>query len=92
MIAPFYQPSQRPGNATAISPGPVVVSPAPWPKVLLPMRRLAKASDRGLGDIVERLVGPIGGNAFKKWYLIIFGKPCHCAARRDKWNRKYPLV
>jgi hypothetical protein len=55
------------------------------------MRGLAKASDRGLGDIVERLVGPMGGEAFKKWHLKIFGKSCGCAARRDKWNAKFPL-
>lgn len=62
-----------------------------WPLVLRPMKLLALPSDEGLGDIVERVVGPIGGEAYKKWYLLIFGRPCGCTRRKDGLNMRYPL-
>ena len=62
-----------------------------WPLVLQPMKLLAKPEDTGLGDIVERLIGPIGGEAFKAWYLKTFGKACGCEMRKESWNRRYPL-
>lgn len=62
-----------------------------WPTILKPMKLLARPTDKGLGDIVERVVGPIGGDAYKAWYKTIFGKPCGCTHRQDRLNQLFPL-
>lgn len=62
-----------------------------WPMILLPLRLMAKSGDRGLGDIVERVVGPIGGDLYKTWYRKIFGKSCGCQERKENLNADYPL-
>lgn len=63
-----------------------------WPSLLLPMKLLAKPGDIGLGDIIAREIGSIGGDAFKKWYQKVFGKSCGCEKRQERWNQKYPLI
>jgi hypothetical protein len=65
--------------------------PAPWPTYLLPFKLLAKEGDRGLGDIVARTIGPVGGDAFKTWYKETFDKGCGCHERQDYLNAAYPL-
>ena len=66
--------------------------PSPkWPFILEPLKLLAKEGDRGLGDIVSRVVGDIGGETYKAWHLKIFGKPCGCSERQDDLNRDFPL-
>jgi hypothetical protein len=63
-----------------------------WP---IPFRFLAtkaKPEETGLGDVIERLVGPIGGNTFKIWYKRITGKNCGCGQRKQKLNELYPLL
>lgn len=67
------------------------VKPEPWPLVLIPLKALAKEGDRGSGDIIARTVGPIGGEAFKKWYKLLFGKDCGCGNRQEALNRRWPL-
>jgi hypothetical protein len=62
-----------------------------WPLILLPLKLLAQPGDRGLGDIVERTIGPIGGEIYKSWYKRIFGKPCGCQERKENLNSEYPL-
>lgn len=62
-----------------------------WPFVLEPLKLLAKDGDKGLGDIVERVIGKVGGEEYKKWYAKIFGRPCSCNERRDSLNADYPL-
>lgn len=62
-----------------------------WPTVLLPIKLLAKPSDRGAGDIIARVIGPIGGDAFKKWYKATFGRDCGCGNRQEALNRRWPL-
>jgi len=62
-----------------------------WPLLLRPFKLLAKPEDRGLGDIIERVIGPIGGDAYKSWHQNIFGKPCSCTERQESLNRDYPL-
>ncbi len=83
---------KRPGPRNiAPGQGPVIITAGSWPSVLLPMKLLAKPEDKGLGDIIERTIGPMGGDAFKKWYKIIFGRECGCNARREDWNVRWPL-
>ncbi len=62
-----------------------------WFLQLNVMRLLAKPTDRGLGDIVERTIGPVGGDAYKFWYEKTFSKPCGCTKRKDNLNERFPL-
>ena len=71
--------------------GAQVSRPHDWPLFLQPMKLLAKPGDKGLGDIIDRTIGPVGGEAFKKWYKVVFGKDCGCNVRQIDWNRRYPL-
>ncbi len=84
------------GRATPSPFPPLPSSPPPgpgaWPILLRPLRLLARSGDTGLGDIVERTIGPIGGQAFEKWYLTTFGRSCGCPERREEWNARYPLM
>jgi hypothetical protein len=65
--------------------------PRPWPLILQPIKLLSQPEDTGLGDIIARTIGPIGGDAYKKWYLRVFGKSCGCDQRQETWNALYPL-
>jgi hypothetical protein len=62
-----------------------------WPVVLLPFKLMAKEGDRGAGDIIARVIGPIGGDIFKKWYKTLFGKDCGCGHRQEVLNQRWPL-
>lgn len=62
-----------------------------WPMILIPVKLLAKDGDRGAGDIIARTIGPIGGDAFKKWYKALFGKDCGCGHRQEILNQRWPL-
>jgi hypothetical protein len=68
-----------------------IISRSDWPAALKPLKLLAKPGDRGAGDIIARTVGPIGGDAFKKWWKLVVGRDCGCAGRQDKLNARYPL-
>ena len=35
-------------------------------------------------------VGPLGGDAFKKWYKAFTGKDCGCGDRQHNFNQQYP--
>lgn len=61
-----------------------------WPLILRPFKLMAKEGDRGLGDIIARTIGPIGGDAYKKWYKTIYGKSCGCSERQETLNWEYP--
>lgn len=69
----------------------VQITPEPWPMVLIPLKLLAKEGDSGAGDIIARTIGPVGGDAFKKWYKALFGKDCGCGNRQEALNRRWPL-
>lgn len=60
-----------------------------WPILLRPMRPLAKAGDRGLGDIVARTIP--AGDAFKAWFKASFGYNCGCDSRQTWLNQNFPL-
>jgi hypothetical protein len=65
---------------------------AVWPIALRGLRLFAKPGDRGAGDIIARVLGPIGGNVFKKWWKKATGRNCGCNSRQAKLNRRYPLL
>jgi hypothetical protein len=86
-------------GTAAESPVPLPMEPRgtrnveePWPVALLPLKLLAKAGDRGAGDVIARVIGPIGGDSFKNWYKKIFGKGCGCGARQEALNTRWPLT
>jgi len=62
-----------------------------WPAVLLPLKLLAEPGDRGAGDIIARKIGPIGGDVFKFWFKMTFGKSCGCGKRQEALNQRWPL-
>lgn len=62
-----------------------------WPKTLIPFKLLAREGDTGLGDVVTRVIGLIGGVAFETWYKKVFKKPCGCENRKTWLNKKFPL-
>lgn len=82
------------GNVAAKSEGrpTYVVRTIPeWPVILNVLKSQAQPGDRGAGDIIARLVGPIGGDKFKAWYLHLFGKDCGCGDRQEALNQRWPL-
>ncbi len=62
-----------------------------WPLALKPLKLLCRPGDKGLGDIVERVIGPVGGDSYKAWYEKVFGVPCGCIKRIDNLNQRFPL-
>jgi hypothetical protein len=62
-----------------------------WPIFLKPFLLMAKPEDRGLGDILARAIGPMGGDAFKKWHREFTGHDCKCELRQEGLNLQFPL-
>ena len=61
-----------------------------WPVWARLVASQSSAEDAGVGDTVERVVGPFGGRAFKVWHLAVFGVVCRCAQRQAEWNTRFP--
>ena len=86
---PNHPALQRP---TALEVQPTKPLPREeWPLWAFALALLSNPEDRGLGDVIERTIGPIGGDKFKIWHEKIFRKKCGCEARKDKWNLRWPL-
>lgn len=62
-----------------------------WPLYAKLLAEKYKPGDIGVGDVAERLLGKVGGTAFKAAFKAMFGKDCGCSVRRDAWNILYPL-
>ena len=62
---------------------------AEWPLPIKALALLARSSDKGIGDVIARLIGPVGGDAYKAWFQSKFGKPCGCSERQSDLNAKY---
>ncbi len=84
---------QLPGNyCTDNNPNRTAeVARADWPEWATLVALKAQPGDRGVGDVVARIVGPFGGDLFKSWYQKIFNKPCGCQERQENLNALYPL-
>ena len=63
---------------------------AEWPMWANALALLAEEGDTGIGDTVERTIGPVASGAFKGWHRRTFGRPCACSERRERWNSQYP--
>lgn len=70
-------------------PAPVQVA-VKWPRWATVLSLCQREPDAGVGDTLARLIGPIGGDAFKAWHETIFNKPCGCGWRQKTLNAKYP--
>ena len=73
------------------SSGIIACKPVEWPIWAKAMKQFSKPVDKGIGDVVARMIGDTNSEAFKMWYLRQFGKICGCAGRQAQWNRQYPL-
>ncbi len=76
-----------PKVATIFGPMP----PDQWPIWVKALKAMATPEEKGIGDVVARMIGDEKSDAFKAWHLATFGKACNCTARRELWNRLYPL-
>ncbi len=78
-------------NSKAISHQIQPIKPDEWPIWAKAFKWFASPEDKGIGDLIARKIGDETSEAFKAWHLATFGKPCNCTARRERWNRLYPL-
>ncbi len=62
-----------------------------WPMWAKALAQLATPNDKGIGDVVARMIGNENSAKFKAWHLATFGRPCGCNGRQKLWNTKYPL-
>lgn len=61
-----------------------------WPAWAMAIKRLSVEGERGVGDTVARVIGPIGGDAWKLWFKTLTGKSCGCERRQADLNAAYP--
>ncbi len=66
--------------------------PLLWPLWAIALAVIAKPEDKGIGDVVARMIGDENSAAFKAWHQATFGRPCGCNGRQERWNRMYPLT
>ena len=71
--------------------------PSPWPMspfgiAMRAIRPMAIVGELGVGDTLARLIGPIGGEAYKQWFENKFGRTCGCTERQAQLNKQYPYV
>ncbi len=71
---------------------PVQPTVTAWPTWAKMMRMVRQHGEAGLGDTIARLIGPIGGDVFKAWYLRTTGQDCGCGGRQDVLNARYPYM
>lgn len=62
-----------------------------WPLWAKALAKLSRPEDKGIGDVVHRLIGDENSVAFKTWYKKITGRDCGCKGRRTQWNIQFPL-
>jgi len=62
-----------------------------WPIWAKAISQFSTPNDKGIGDVVARMIGDEASAKFKAWHIATFGRPCNCANRKERWNRQYPL-
>ncbi len=63
-----------------------------WPMWAKALKQFSTPDDKGIGDVVARMIGDETSEKFKAWHLATFGRPCGCTGRQKLWNTKYPLT
>jgi hypothetical protein len=54
-----------------------------WPLWAKVIAKMSNATDKGLGDTIARTIGPLGGDAWKKYRK---GK-CNCDVKQEELNK-----
>ncbi len=62
-----------------------------WPIWSKALKQLATPEDKGIGDVIARIIGDENSAKFKAWHIATFGKHCNCNGRQARWNRQFPL-
>lgn len=65
---------------------------ANWPRWAKAIAWLKADADAGVGDTIARVIGPVGGAAFKAWFKKLTGHSCGCVERQEELNRQYPYA
>lgn len=70
-------------------------SVSPWPLtpfglVARSLKLLRTEADTGVGDTLARVIGPVGGTAYKQWFRATFGRACGCVERQANLNQLFP--
>ena len=60
-----------------------------WPMWALIAVLVKVDGDAGVGDTIARVIGPIGGDAYRAWRASL-GRPCRCKERQEQLNKRYP--
>ena len=63
-------------------------SPRPWPLAARVLRGLRRPGEKGVGDTLARIIGNMGGDAFKRWSKRL-GFNCHCDDRQAALNSRW---
>jgi hypothetical protein len=61
-----------------------------WPDWAQRLALLRVLGETGIGDTTARIIGPIGGDAYRAWYRATFGRTCGCQERQEQLNTTYP--
>ena len=75
------------------APPTAPVQPVPiesWPMAARVVRMMRNASDKGVGDTLERIAAIMGAAWVAERYEALTGRSCGCNSRRDKANALYP--
>jgi hypothetical protein len=81
-------------EATVTTGNPLIPEPIPfdvWPVWAKALKHLSKPQDKGIGDVVARIIGDENSEAFKAWFEATFKKQCGCKGRQKRWNMIYPF-
>ncbi len=62
-----------------------------WPLWAKALAQFATPEDKGIGDVVARMIGAENSEKFKQWHIKTFGKSCGCNGRQARLNAQYPL-
>ena len=62
-----------------------------WPLWAKALRQFSTPEDKGIGDVVARIIGNENSIAFKAWFESTFKRKCGCTGRQAQWNLRYPL-
>lgn len=86
---------QKPASESTSKPRPEKKPRPTWPNnvfglVARTIKLMRTPEEKGVGDTIARVIGPVGGDAYKTWFTTTFGKPCGCAERQENLNQLFP--
>lgn len=73
-------------------PQPVADLKESWPWWARQIAKRATPEDKGVGDTAARLIGAVGGDAFKSGFEALTGTNCGCDARQESLNVQFPYI